>query len=107
MLHILHRTASGRLDSLWEYDPARRIVMLTVTLGSAQPVHVDVQVATSREPRRGSWKLTRLDESTWEILPSRFGDTRLVPSPIHEALRYSSVVLVATPDDVANEFSLL
>lgn len=107
MLHVLHRTASGRLDNLWEYDPARRIVMLTLKIGAAPPVHVDVPVATARDPRVGSWTLRRLDEHTWEILPSRYGDRRLVPSPIHPSIGSSSVVLVSTPDDVAIEFSLL
>lgn len=103
MIFIRHRTASGSLDELWEYDPARRVVILRFRLGAADPVDVDVPVASEERLRFGSWQLVRADGDTWEILPRRYGMGSLRPAPIHAALGTSSIVLCAAPLNVSTE----
>lgn len=103
MIFVKHRSASGTLDELWEYDPARRVVMLTFRQGAAEPVSVDVPVASEPFARFGAWKIVRGDEQTWEILPHRFGVVSLRPFPIHASLGSASVVLCGAPFNVSVE----
>lgn len=103
MVFVRHRSSSGRLEDLWEFDPARGVVMLTFRLGSAPPVSIDVRVSSPERARIGSWYLKRTDESTWEIAPHVFGVERLVPHPIHANLGGAAVVLLDAPETVSLE----
>jgi hypothetical protein len=107
LIFVKHRSASGRLEELWEYDPVRKVVMLTFKLGAATPVHLDVPVSSRHESRFGAWAIQRADGETWEIVPYRFGGSELRAHPIHEALGGESVVLTNAPPGQALELEFV
>lgn len=72
MVVVRHRTASGRLDALWEFDPARKVVELVLRLASEKPRAFTVAVCFPDRPRIWAHPLMRLDSESWRILPSLF-----------------------------------
>jgi hypothetical protein len=88
---------------IWEYDPARGVVMLTFQLGSAAPVDLDVRVSTPGRGHYGAFHMKREDETTWVIEPHRFGSLSLAPHPIHDALGTASIRLLDAPQHISDE----
>lgn len=70
MIPIRHRTASGRLDSMWEFDSERRVVDLVIQLANAKPFAFAVKVCSTETPRLWSHPIMRLDLFAWRILPA-------------------------------------
>jgi len=70
MIVVKHRSASSRLDSLWEFDPVRKAIDLVFRLGSASPAAFTIPVCSLENPRFGAHVLARLDEDSWRLLPS-------------------------------------
>jgi hypothetical protein len=120
-LVVKHRSASGQLDRLWEFDPARRLVMLVIRVASEAPMSLDVDVCSLAHPRLGAHSIVRHDEHTWRIKPERFVElpqsTRdgqrvwsLVPEayPIHPRFtRGDGILLAAAPSEVNAELEAL
>ncbi len=67
MIHVRHRLASGDLSRCFEYDPARRAIILLVDGKGA-----DIPVATESNPRHGAYSIQRIDETSWRLVPSVF-----------------------------------
>lgn len=106
MIYVRHRSASGRLDELWEYDPARHVVIATLRQGTAEPIDLTIPIASEARARYGAWKLVREGEDNWKVTPHRFGSERLIPHPIHRALGTNALVLLAAPWFVSAELEL-
>ncbi len=112
MIQIRHRSASGRLDEVWEYDSARRCLDVVLRLGSAAPLAFNIPVCAIDKPRLGAYAMTRLDGESWRVLPTRFisyGE-RLVhhESTIHSAFdKRTQLVLTNAPYDVDAELEAL
>lgn len=70
MIAIRHRTASGRLDSLWDFDPARGVVEVVLRLASARPVAFTIRVCSRDSPRLWCHPILRVDAESWRILPA-------------------------------------
>lgn len=68
MTTLPHRDASGALESLWEYDPNRRAVIVWLSGRFA----LVIPVCSEARPSPGSFSLSRKGETTWQIAPSRF-----------------------------------
>lgn len=71
MLCLKHRTASGSLDELWEYDPARRALDIVCRQG-ARTFAFRVSVCSPERPRLGAHALVRVSEGAWRLLPLAF-----------------------------------
>lgn len=67
MLTIAHRSASGALDRMWEFDPARRAVIVVLP-----DVAFDVPVCTTERPEQGHYHIIRLTEDAWRVAPAMF-----------------------------------
>ncbi len=131
MISLRHRTASGNLDAMWEWDPARGILDLVFRLGSANPRAVTVKVCAIDRPALWCHPLARLDGESWRILPAMFvpansslpgrpptlaprdclgsggGLRGAVPCELHEVIATSMLVLVNAPVDVSSELEAL
>lgn len=112
MIHIRHRSASGRLDEAWEFDSARRVLDVVFHLGSAAPVAFTIPVCAIDKPRLGAFAVTRLDGDSWRVLPTRFvlEGEKLVhfEVSIHPSLdKRTMLVLTDAPYDVDAELEVL
>lgn len=112
MIVVKHRTASGRLDQLWDFDSARRVLDVVFRLGSAHPVAFTLQVCAPDRARIGAHPIMRLDGESWRVLPAvfRMEHGMLVPvdAPIHESLGHGGqLVLTHAPADVDAELESL
>ena len=111
MICVRHRLASGVIDQLWEWDPARRVLMLTIRMGNAPPIDVDVPVASGDRPRHGCFVLTRLDETTWRLSPAVFnsyeGPNVTRAASIHRDVPPEFIYLTHAPDDISEELTAL
>lgn len=99
----LHHVSVGELE-YWEFDPARRLIMLTAVVDGTWTT-ADVVVSTSEHPRFGARIIKRHDGGIWEITPLRFGSQS--PKPIHPRIGLRSVLLIDGPSDVQAELLLL
>jgi hypothetical protein len=114
MLHVRHRSASGRLDALWEFDPGRSCVEVVLRRGGAM-LALTIPVCAIDKPRCGAFPIMRLDSSSWRIMPIRYmwasaSGTRLVHRDecIHESLSIGDAIILAqAPEDVDLELSEL
>ena len=108
---IRHRLASGHVDEWFEFLPAaggepERIIM-SVSLGSAEPVVCTVPVCTHRsrkEKMLGRWVLVRKDDQTFVLTAARMPtsmDCIAHSEAFHEDLPVGSVMLTHAPPDVA------
>lgn len=70
MITVRHRTTSGRLDSMWEFDSERGCVEVVIRLASARPAAFTVKVCAPDKPRLWSHPIMRLDAESWRILPA-------------------------------------
>lgn len=69
MLTVPHRTASGRLESLWEFDPiSKRIYLVVRGHGYTIPV------CSERNPRAEAYAIRRIDDVTWRVAPSAYNN---------------------------------
>lgn len=85
MIHTVpHRSASGRLDSCWDFDPARRVVDVVMKLGSATPIDMTIPVCSIDHGRLGAYAIIREDDESWRILPSIFVP---IGATVHELYR--------------------
>ncbi len=66
-----------------------------------------VGVSSPRVAEPGTWWLKRIDDSTWEIAPHRFGSESLTPHPIKNAWGYAAAVLLGAPASVSEELERL
>lgn len=66
MITLKHRSASGSLESMWDYDSARKAVIVVV-----EGRGFDVPVCLDKDDHRtaGSFVITRLTEYCWRIAP--------------------------------------
>jgi hypothetical protein len=114
MLHVRHRSASGRLDALWDFCSARRVVDLVIRRGNAT-LAFTLPICAIDKPRFGAFPVTMLDSSSWRILPIRYvwadaAGTKLVhrDERIHESLSLGdAIILSQAPADVDQELSEL
>lgn len=108
---ILHRTASGDLSSLWEYDPRRRVIIATVRMAGAAAVDFEVPVCSSDRMRHGAHVISRLDAQTWLLTPACCLDTegKLVAkaSRFASSLPIGFLTLGAAPEQVSTELAEL
>ncbi len=107
MITLKHRTASGCLRALWEYDPARRVVIV-----SSGDFEIDVHVACESNPRQGGYVLSRKSETEWQIAPARFvkhRDTWLADAAPFDGYGRLNEFLMLThaPPSVASEMEAL
>lgn len=68
---IKHRSASGTLTSLWEYDPQRRVIMVTLRGRS-----FDIPVCSERNPRHSAYAISRKNETLWQVAPAMYARMR-------------------------------
>lgn len=120
-VHVRHRSASGRLDEMWEYDPARRIIELVFRLASEHPSTASIPVCAPKAARRLAYPIVRIDGETWRIVAARFVEsivelrgnsvTRMLvpePFPIHPRLTCGDhILLCAAPPNVDRELEAL
>jgi hypothetical protein len=116
MIHTVpHRSASGRLDHMWDFDPARRVVDVVLRLGTALPIDMCLPVCSIDRPRFASYALIRENEESWRILPSSFAhispsvpDLYRVDRAIHMSLgRGDQLMLTNTPLGISFELEAL
>lgn len=108
---LRHVSASGRLSSFWEYDPARRVMILRVQLGAAPPVDVDdIRVCAPLTPRPGAFVLLRTHETSWMLTQACMPwdiDRLARATPFHSLLPTGSVALIDAPPGVQRELECL
>lgn len=106
MITLKHVTASGALGESWQYDPERRIVLLTV---ESKPVDVPVCLETAAVSE--SYKISRLSEYVWQIAPSAFYFRRGIlcsaTRPYPDTHIADFVALTCTPDEINAELERL
>lgn len=107
---VRHVSASGRLDSFWEWDPQRRLLLGRVKLASARPVDLeDVFLCTEARPRKFAWTISALSADSWLVHPTRYDATevRRPPTPFWPSGPIGFLVLSSAPDVVAEELRAL
>lgn len=67
MVSIRHRSASGTLDNMWEYDPERRVLIVVVRNRATT-----IPVASEKNPRRFAYAISRKSETTWQVAPAMY-----------------------------------
>lgn len=72
MLVVQHRSASSPLDSVWEFDPARRAIDIVFGLDALEPIAFTIPVCAIDRPRFGAHAMVPLDDACWRLLPSFF-----------------------------------
>ena len=97
---------------MWEFDPARRVVDLVLKQGGARPLELTIPVCAIDRPRLNAFAMSRLDGTSWRILPSRFvwQSERLVhfEVAIHPAIGgRTQLVLTHAPPGVDAELEML
>lgn len=122
MITLKHRTASGRLDALWEFCGERRALELVFRLGHAKPLALTVPVCAVDNPVLLSHPIMRLDSSSWRVLPmiwivgesGRFAQLDCArkgastPCELHRSIGGAThLVLTHAPDDVDLELESL
>lgn len=108
---IKHRTASRNLDSCWEYDPVRRVVIARLSLGG-EPRDLEIPVCSQKKPVADRWISLRLGGSEWVVMPvlwprdsSRVA--RSQPFLNTPGFPVGSLVLLSAPPDVQADLALL
>ena len=73
-INLRHRSASGPASSsVWEIDRETSHVVLFARMADTAPtIGCDLLVCSSRRPKVGAVSLTRIDESTWRLMPARW-----------------------------------
>jgi len=112
---VPHRSASGRLDACWDFDPARRLVDVVLRLGSATPIDMSIPVCAIDRGRIGAYAIIREDDESWRILPSIFvpisgtvADLYRIDRAIHISLgRGDQLLLRNTPAGISLELEAL
>lgn len=116
MIHsVPHRSASGILTHLWDYDPARRCVDIVLRLGSAIPIDMTIHVCSIDRGRIGAYAIIRENDECWRILPSIFvpisaavPDLYRIDKPISITLgRGDQIMLTNTPAGISLELEAL
>lgn len=104
MIFAHHITAAAGRGTTWQYDAARRVVILAFEHGTA-----DVAVCSPRAPREGAFEVERVVPGTWRVWPVRYEGARLslVATVVHARIGIDAVTLLETPDDVARELAQL
>lgn len=121
MITIQHRSRSGQLDSMWEFDSERGVIDAVVRLGGGKSAAFTIKVCAPDKPRVHAHPIMRLDSFAWRILPAVWverlasapgGRTKLVPSEcngrdralpcdLHAAIGAGShLVLTGAPPDI-------
>jgi hypothetical protein len=71
-INVRHRSASGSFGaSIWELDESGNVVAY-VRFDGMRPIGCTLSVCSSRRPVVGALSLTRVDETTWKIMPARY-----------------------------------
>lgn len=132
MLALRHRSASGRLDQLWEFCAVRGVVEVVFRLAASEPIAVTVKVCHPDRPVLLAHPIMRLDGESWRILPAIFipavsvsrdrdrsryvprdcsaragGLRDAVPCDLHTAIGSSHIVLTNAPADIDAEMEAL
>jgi hypothetical protein len=72
-IDLKHRDASSVLHSLWEIDSRSNTIVVAVRLSERAPtICCDLNACSSRKPRTGALALSRVDETTWRLMPARY-----------------------------------
>ena len=72
-INVRHRSASSSLDaSVWELEPDTGSLVVFVRFGGAKPVGCTLSVCSERRRKVGGLNLSRIDESTWKVMPARW-----------------------------------
>ena len=70
-IDVRHRSASASLDaSVWEMDGNNLVVY--VRFSGAKPVGCTLSVCSEQRRKVGSLSLSRIDETTWKVMPARW-----------------------------------
>lgn len=69
MIHVRHRSASGRADEYWELDSSRILASIRHSAGS---LALDAHVCSYGIPIFGAHPIVRIDDETWCVHPVRF-----------------------------------
>ena len=109
---LRHVSASGRIDAWWEYDPARKVIIARLVLGSAGPIDLDeIPVCSPSHPRRLAWVLIRLSGEAWLLtaarMPQDLHDRIARAERFHPRMPVGSLQLVSAPPEVQEELELL
>ena len=116
---IRHRNSSGQVDLWWEFHDEYELptkqshVTMSVRLGSAAAVIVEVPVCTHRsrkERMAGRWIIVPKDECRFILTAARMpvDFNRIVHNEaFHEDLPAGSVVLIDAPEDVARKMAAI
>lgn len=108
---LQHREASGSLSSgCWEYDPARKCIVLVVRVGSSSPICLDVDVCSSQTARHGAYHLRRVSEGAWRIMPAQYlagpeGHLTVSPTPCVDELGAVPILLTMAPEHASREMA--
>lgn len=121
MITIQHRSRSGRLESMWEFDSERGVIDAVIRLGGGRSAGFAIKVCAPDKPRLHAHPIMRLDSFAWRILPAVWIEVppsdparrpKLVPSEctgrssavrceLHEAIGAGShLVLTDAPPDI-------
>lgn len=111
---LRHVSSSGDLTKWWQFLPAvgsepRRLLM-SIKIGSAPPVEVEVPVCTNRHPIPGCWVMVRRNETGWLLTAARLPmDMQRIAhgAPFHADLPVGSISLLDAPTDIAAELASL
>ena len=71
MITLRHRSVTEDA-ALWEYDPARRVLELSVPNGAGAMVSLTLRVCAPDKPIAFAHPLMRLDGEAWQVLPGIF-----------------------------------
>ncbi len=111
---LRHRTASGQLDSFWEFFPrcgfsANRILAM-IKLASAPSVEVEIPVCSHRSPLPGCWIIVRRGEHSYLLTAALMPMDMMKiarAAAYHSSLPVGSLVLTDAPEQVATELSFV
>jgi hypothetical protein len=126
MITVKHRSASGRLDHLWEFCPLRNVIELVIRIGNAAPAAFTIRVCSLEKPQLWCHPIARLDAESWRILPAYLipgdgpgkvapadcavrgaGLRGAIPCTLHDRIGSIHVVLTNAPDAQDREIEAL
>lgn len=112
ILTLRHRSASGALGAMWEWDPMRQVVDAVLSTGSGRLVGVTFSVCSTTRKRHGAFDMRQIDGNRWRVAPVQHiedGRSRwsTVRTPIHDQIGMVFLDLTSAPDDVTLELQLV
>jgi hypothetical protein len=106
---LRHRAASAGRAGCWEYDPARRLVMVRLP-SRGESLDLDLEVCSQRYPVARRWVIVRRSEDRWTISPTLWPDSPLMvarQSRFHPDLPIGEIELTCAPPEVQAELATL